>query len=240
MELDVYTVVDALPNRLNAETVHYLMDFGKTRSFAEGDIVVKEGDKSESVYIILEGSVNVSKEDFFGNNNVIATASKGCIFGEMGVFLELKRSGTIMARSDLTVLELPNKGFLSSLTRFPDLTFRLLKSMSTKLNDINEKLVSMINEKLMIIIGAYFLEHLKTDQPRAVEELSYDLKKIMNDTKIERHNLITALLNYKRLSIVTKLEFLEHDNIKFKLNIPELKYYLKDISGIAGATDPGD
>lgn len=233
MAIENYTVLDAIPTRLNAETVHFLMDFGKTRSFYEGEVIVREGDKSDAVYIVLEGTLNVIKDDMYGNNNIIATAGKGAIFGEMGVFLDQKRSCTIASKTDLTVLELPNQGFLSALLKFPDLTFRLLKSLSSKLNDINEKLVGMINTQLMLVMGGYILDNLPTDKPKAQEEIKYDIRKVMSETKLDQHNVTSTLLNYKQIDIIKNLSFLENDNVKFKVSIPQLKYHLQDITGLS-------
>lgn len=237
MNLDKHTVLDAIPTRLNAETVHFLMDFGKTRSFYEGEVIVREGDKSEEVFIVLEGTLNVIKDDMYGNSNIIATVGKGAIFGEMGVFLDQKRSCTIASKSDLTLLELPNQGFLSALLKFPDLTFRLFKSLSAKLNDINEKLVGMINTQLMLVMGGYILDHLPNDKPKAQEEIKYDIRKVMSETKLDQHNITSTLLNYKQIDIIKNLSFLENDNVKFKVSIPQLKYHLQDITGLPIAHD---
>lgn len=237
MNLDKHTVLDAIPTRLNAETVHFLMDFGKTRSFYEGEVIVREGDKSEEVFIVLEGTLNVIKDDLYGNSNIIATVGKGAIFGEMGVFLDQKRSCTIASKSDLTLLELPNQGFLSALLKFPDLTFRLFKSLSAKLNDINEKLVGMINTQLMLVMGGYILDHLPNDKPKAQEEIKYDIRKVMSETKLDQHNITSTLLNYKQIDIIKNLSFLENDNVKFKVSIPQLKYHLQDITGLPIAHD---
>jgi len=237
MDLDNHTGLDAIPTKLNAETVHFLMDFGKTRSFYEGEVIVREGDKSEAVFIVLEGTLNVIKDDMYGNSNVIATVGKGTIFGEMGVFLDQRRSCTIASKSDLTLLELPNQGFLSALLKFPDLTFRLLKSLSAKLSDINGKLVVMINRQLMLVMGGYILEHLPNDKPKAQEEIKYDIRKVMSETKLDQHNITSTLLNYKQIDIIKNLSFLENDNVKFKVNIPQLKYHLQDITGLPIAHD---
>ena len=233
MNFESYKMLDAIPTKLNTDTVHFLMDFGKTCSFYEGEVIVREGGSSDTVYIVLEGTVNVIKDDMYGNSNIIATAGKGAIFGEMGAFLNQKRSCTIASKTDLTVLELPNQRFLSALLKFPDLTFRLLKSLSAKLSDINEKLVAMINTQLMLVMGGYILDNLPNDTPKAQEEITYDIRKVMNDTKLDQHNVTSTLLNYKQIDIIKNLSFLENNNVKFKVNIPQLKYHLQDITGLS-------
>lgn len=223
--MDIYSLLDSVPTMLRINTINYLMDFGKKMSFEPGEVVFREGDPCQQVYIILSGEANVIKGDAFGNSNVIAAAKQGSVFGEMGVFLDLHRSGSITARTKLELLALKNDDFIGALQQFPDLTLRLFKSLSTKLNSVNEKLSNLINAMSMVQLGTYILERGQRPGPQ-----HYDFHDIMKNTELQRRDIVNTLINYNRLAIIGNLQFGEDDDATFQTDIPKLRGYLQRIS----------
>lgn len=224
--MDIYSLLDAVPTTLRIATINYLMDYGRKMSFEVGDVVFREGDPCHQVYIILSGEANVIKGDAFGNSNVIATAQEGSVFGEMGVFLDLHRSGSIVAKTPLSLLALKNDDFLGALQQFPDLTLRLFKSLSIKLDSVNEKLSNLINAMSMVQLGSYILERSNKEQ----QSQSYDFHAIMKNTELKRRDIVNTLINYNRLAIINNLQFDEDDNAAFATDINKLRHYLQRIS----------
>lgn len=178
------------------------------------------------VYIILEGEANVIKGDAFGNSNVIATAETGSVFGEMGVFLNLRRSGSIIAKTPLSLLALSNEDFLSALQSFPDLSLKMFKSLSLKLNSVNEKLSNLINAMSMVQLGTYLVEHGKSPSKKQ----KYTFAHIMEETDLERRDIVNSLINYNRLAIIDQLQFGENDSVSFRTHTPKLIRHLEKIS----------
>jgi CRP-like cAMP-binding protein len=75
-----------------------------------GGVVFEQESKSESFYMIFRGSVRiVRKAD--GKEIVLATLVKNDYFGEMGLIARRKRSGTVTATSDTTLLFLKRADF---------------------------------------------------------------------------------------------------------------------------------
>ena len=68
---------------------------GTIRNLDAGKVILSEGDKADSVYVILEGKVKVYKEDEEGNEIEIATIEKGNMFGEMALFDQGIRSASV-------------------------------------------------------------------------------------------------------------------------------------------------
>lgn len=224
--MDIYSLLDSVPTMLRITTINYLMDYGRKISFDVGDVVFREGDPCQQVYIILSGEANVIKGDAFGNSNVIATAQQGSVFGEMGVFLDLHRSGSITAKTPLSVLALKNDDFIGALQQFPDLTLRLFKSLSIKLDSVNTRLSNLINAMSMVQLGTYILERSGNKQ----EARSYDFHAIMKNTELTRRDIINTLINYNRLAIIDKLQFGDEDNASFQTDFTKLRHYLQRIT----------
>lgn len=224
--MDIYSLLDSVPTMLRITTINYLMDFGKKISFEVGEVVFREGDPCQQVYIILSGEANVIKGDAFGNSNVIATARQGSVFGEMGVFLDLHRSGSIVAKTPLSLLALKNDDFIGALQQFPDLTLRLFKSLSIKLDSVNSRLSNLINAMSMVQLGSYILERC-SQKPQSQ---NYDFRAIMKNTELQRRDIVNTLINYNRLAIIDKLQFGEDDNANFETDCAKLRHYLQRIT----------
>lgn len=225
--MDLYTLLDAVPTTLSAKTIHYLTDYGHRVHFDVGELVFREGDQSRNVYIILDGEATVIKNDAFGNSNIIATATRGSVFGEMGVFLDQRRSASITAHTPLSALVLNNADFLTALRAFPDLSLRLFKSLSVKLDGVNEKLANLLNATGMIQLGSYILDWYRG--PRVGQcELPFD--DVVAHTSLKRRDVINALINYGRLEIITGLEFRNEDRASFQLQSSLMRDYIKRIS----------
>ncbi len=225
--MDIYSLLESVPTTLGKSTISYLMDYGKIQNFAINDLVFRENDVCQGVYIILNGEARVTKIDAFGNHNVIAVARIGSVFGEMGVFLDLQRSGTVIANSELSVLVLDNQDFISALQHFPDLSLRLFKSLSTKLNTVNGQLANMLNSMTMVQVGSFLLEVIDRGEQ---QHQIVDLTIAMSETRLQRRDIVNALINYNRLELITKLQFRDNDQVFCHTNSSQLRKYIKQIS----------
>ena len=72
--MDIYSLLDTVPTTLGKNTISYIMDYGKKMHFDIDEVIFREGDPSNKVFIILDGEAKVIKGDAFGNSNTIAIA----------------------------------------------------------------------------------------------------------------------------------------------------------------------
>ena len=54
----------------------------KERSYKKGDVVFAEGDKAKYLGIVLEGSVQLVRVDYYGNRSILANIEPPQLFGE--------------------------------------------------------------------------------------------------------------------------------------------------------------
>ena len=79
-------------------------------SFEPGEIVIQEGTKGTSAFIILSGAVEVLKRS--GDKDiVVATLGEGQVFGEMGLIEDRPRSATVKAMTELRLQVISREGF---------------------------------------------------------------------------------------------------------------------------------
>ena len=119
-----------------------LQDFAKhavTRTFPKNTIVVTEGDKTDSLYIVVSGKVKIYVSDDKGKEIVLSESGPGEYFGEM-VLDEGPRSATVMTLEPTQFLVVPKEDFRDFVARSPDfalnLILKLIKRVRALTNDV--------------------------------------------------------------------------------------------------------
>ena len=90
------------------------------RHYSKGDIIFREGDVAEELFLIISGSVEIFRQDnekeiLFGH------IGQGSIFGERGVIQQLPRTATVVATEDTEVLILDGSRFRGEAAKSPAL-----------------------------------------------------------------------------------------------------------------------
>ena len=96
------------------------------RSYGEGAVIIRQGDTSMTVYVVLSGAVRIVVEGL-GGARVVADHGPGVAFGEMGALDDAPRSATVvalaptecalLARWDLERVVRSNPAFALALVR---------------------------------------------------------------------------------------------------------------------------
>lgn len=73
-----------------------------TATFGDGEVIVRQGQPGESMYVVSSGKVAVKIDSRF---EPVATIEKGGYFGEMSLLTGDARSASVVAVGDVTVLE---------------------------------------------------------------------------------------------------------------------------------------
>ena len=93
-------------------------------SFSAGDIVFREGDIGENFYMIIEGEVEVSRNES-GKKKVLSYLASDHYFGELALVNQEPRSATITAHTDLKLLAIKGERFVSLCDEIPELRAHL-------------------------------------------------------------------------------------------------------------------
>jgi CRP-like cAMP-binding protein len=109
------------------------------RVYKDGEIIIKQGEKGNCLYVIQQGKVEVIHETPDGDVKV-AELGETEFFGEMGLFEEDVRSCTVRAAGEAKVLTIDKRNFYKSIHRDSSLAYRLLEKMSSRLREANDKI----------------------------------------------------------------------------------------------------
>ena len=112
------------------------------RRFAAGEPVFREGDDSDTCYIVNVGHARALREHPDGRQITLATFGPGDIFGELAMFDDERRSATVEATDDLEVLGILGGDMRRLMRRHPDIAVKLVISLGRRLRAANERLAS--------------------------------------------------------------------------------------------------
>ena len=110
------------------------------QTFEEGEFVFREGEESSVMFVLRSGSVEILK-DVAGHQVRLAVLERGSFFGEMSLLEGLPRSASARAISKASLLVLRPGSLLLQIRRDPTFAFELLRQMSGRIRDLNDKLV---------------------------------------------------------------------------------------------------
>jgi CRP/FNR family transcriptional regulator/CRP/FNR family cyclic AMP-dependent transcriptional regulator len=121
-----------------------LLDAGEVKQYTIGDVLLKEGDNSDFVLLVLSGKLEVFVERD-GQKLILTEANPGTILGELAMLCGLPRSASVQAKENSAVLEWPDEAFRTLLLRDPSLSQRIfgqaLRTLVEKEKSLIESLV---------------------------------------------------------------------------------------------------
>ncbi|PLX71449.1 MAG: hypothetical protein C0602_01175 [Denitrovibrio sp.] len=197
--------------KVNSEITSLFSQYGRLKAYKEGTEIVKQGDYSNYVYIILAGDAEVIRIDRFGNENSLAVMSVGDIVGEMGAFLNNKRSATVKAKTVVKAIECPNQMFIRGLFSTHELTYRIMKNFADRINTLNGQVANHVQARIMLVLDRFISEKIVED--KTVQDIELDLEEVTTQTRLENHKIVEGLYNFKALKAITKLVFPAEINI---------------------------
>jgi small-conductance mechanosensitive channel/CRP-like cAMP-binding protein len=119
----------ALFARLSEDQRRRLVEGSSERQYAPGETIVKEGDRSSSMFVIESGSVAVSIQGAMGEDRALTVLDAGAAFGEISLLTGEPRTATVRAVSETTLVEIEKESLAPILREHPQLVQALEATM---------------------------------------------------------------------------------------------------------------
>jgi CRP/FNR family cyclic AMP-dependent transcriptional regulator len=116
-----------------------LSERGRLRTFEAGDVLMRQGEESDAMYVILEGRVRVERDTpDHAEPAVLAELGANDVVGEIGVLDGGARTATVTALEQTRTLELHRTLLAVVLIQYPDVAAELLRTLSRRLRSTDE------------------------------------------------------------------------------------------------------
>jgi len=112
------------------------------KQYADGEIVVRQGDAGDCMFVIQDGQAEVLIESQ-GKETRVDVMCAGEVFGEMAILEKQTRSATIRALGPMKALTIDKKTFLRRIQEDPSLALMILQAMSNRVRKLDKEVAEM-------------------------------------------------------------------------------------------------
>ena len=139
---DVVELLGRVPafSTLEPADLRRVAELALPRRFEPGEVVFREGDASDTCYVVREGHARAVRTHGDGRTITLATFGPGDIFGELAMFEDERRSATIEAIEPTSVVGVLGPDMRRLMKQHPEIAARLVIALGRRLREMNERL----------------------------------------------------------------------------------------------------
>jgi signal transduction histidine kinase len=127
---------------LDEAQLHRLVEMGEILDLAPGDLLIREGDEADALYVVLAGEMDVTKRA--GRSEIpVARVGPGALQGEIAALEGGRRLASVTAIGQAEVLRIPVGAVRELLSAGPDVALAVIRTAVTRLRGME----SMFRER---------------------------------------------------------------------------------------------
>ncbi|MGB0388580.1 MAG: patatin-like phospholipase family protein [Ardenticatenaceae bacterium] len=190
------------------------------RRYHRGDVVIREGEVGDHIYIIRSGQVEIISEGRIGRPpGFITHMGPGDYVGELGVLLDTRRSATVRVTIEAQLWELRKADLYELFAEYPSIGLAMSRELAKRLKQTNEPpqedsinliavrggetlcgrlashLQRLTGEKIMLLD----LGGMRPSQPEVPPQISVEQIDLQSDPNTLTHRLSQLVGQYKRV-----------------------------------------
>jgi CRP-like cAMP-binding protein len=125
--------------KLSEHELAQIATISKRRKFNGDHVVFFEGSRSDSLYLIVSGSVKIYQEAPDGREKILCVLGAGEFFGEFSLVDGQPRSASVATLQPTEMLSIDHLAFRHFAERSPDVLWKMLEVMCERLRVVNEE-----------------------------------------------------------------------------------------------------
>jgi CRP/FNR family transcriptional regulator, cyclic AMP receptor protein len=142
---------------LQPEDLRRVADVAVPRRFAAQQVIFREGDNSDTCYVVRRGHARAVRENIDGRTIALAHFGPGDIFGELAMFDDERRSATLETLDDVDALAIAGSDMRRLLREHPDIAVKLVIALGRRLREANQRLsrqsFQTVQSRVAIVLG---------------------------------------------------------------------------------------
>ena len=143
-------------NGLPTAVLDRLRAAARERHFLDGEIIFREGDPGDGMYLVQRGAVQISALVGSDQRQVLTKLPPGEIFGEIAVLDDQPRSASASAVGETAVIFVPRETLRETIKEAPSVALRFMQEISGRLRDFNRHYIrELLQAERMALVGRF-------------------------------------------------------------------------------------
>jgi CRP/FNR family transcriptional regulator, cyclic AMP receptor protein len=179
---------------LEQSDLERIAELSVPRGFEPGEVVFREGDASDTCYVVREGHARAIHEHGDGRTITLATFGPGDFFGELAMFEDELRSATVEAIEPISVVAVLGPDMRRLMTEHPEISMRLVVALGRRLRETSQRLSRQSFQSVQSRVAVALSELVTQELSEARDQMQADGRRGRVDAGSAREGdvLITA------------------------------------------------
>jgi CRP-like cAMP-binding protein len=185
---------------LEHEDLERVSTLAVPRSFEPGQVVFREGDASDTCYIVRSGRARAVREHVDGRTLALATFGPGDIFGELAMFEDELRSATVEAVQSTEVVAVLGPDMRRLMVEHPEISIRLVVALGRRLRETNDRLAKQsfqtVQSRVAVVLRELVAQAVVAGAPPSevlVSATQADLAKLAGSSRESASRFLAVL-----------------------------------------------
>jgi len=194
---------------LGAEDRVALDAIGRHRGFRRGSFLLRNGERSDHVFVIHEGRVKIVATTAAGQELLLAVRGPGELLGELAALTadSAPRSASMVALAPVEAQVLPGAEFLAFLERRPKVLMFVVRQLMERLRDADRRRIEFGSQPTMGRVAGYLAEMAERDGRPGPEGIaittSLSQEELAGYIVASRESVARALTTLRREGLIT-------------------------------------
>jgi CRP-like cAMP-binding protein len=131
---------------LSSTELAHLAELAEQRRYAAGEVVFEEGERGDSLYVIVRGEMEVLRRDGSGTPRLLTVLTAPDFFGEMSLIDKEYRSATVRAHTEAVLLRLTTHNLAAfrqaNRDGFTFVVINIARILSARVREANARLAA--------------------------------------------------------------------------------------------------
>ena len=205
-------------NHLGEEQIAEIGGVIKSASYKKGELLYREGDTSDSLYIVRKGSIRIYRLSEAGKEQLLRILRTGDFTGELALFRESIHEAYAEAMSDTDVCTISRSDLQDFLLKYPTIALRMLSELSNRLGTSEKQMARFATEKAETRLALFLAECLDGAQDAKDIELPMSKKDLSSYLGIAPETMSRKLAELEDAGLIRqktgrRIEILDADGL---------------------------
>ncbi|MFL6514821.1 MAG: cyclic nucleotide-binding domain-containing protein, partial [Chthoniobacterales bacterium] len=206
----------------------------RTRSFRKGQVIFREGESSDILYVIKRGNVEISAVIGGRERRVFATFGPGDYFGEIAVIDSKPRSATAIAKVNTTLRCISRDKVWRTFGRSPHLLVTMMHGFSHRLREFDQRYLQELFQHERLALVGRFAQSIVHDFQSPLSNIGFAADLVSNGAATRNEKTVANSIirrQVERMSgmIGEVLDFTSSSRSRVSLTITDFEQFITEM-----------